>query len=149
MSEYKVEVKWTGGEDYQRMAKLTAESDNLPELVVVTPPEFKKGIPDFWSPEHLFVASAAICLFTTMMSISDGSKLNLVSLKVNGTGVLGKNENGKYVISRIDLYPVVEVLKESEVSKANKIIDKSERNCLISNSMTTEVVVHPDISVKQ
>jgi len=34
-------------------------------IEVATLPEFPKGIPGIWSPEHLFTAAVSSCLMTT------------------------------------------------------------------------------------
>lgn len=149
MSTYSLDIEWLPeeGVPYKRMARLSATPDGLPDITVVTPPEFKKGIPNHWNPEHLFVASSAACFFTTFLSISDASNLALASFRVSATGTLGKNADGQQAIITIDLHPVVKVQKDADVAKAEKIIQKAENNCLISNSMKTTVSVHPAVRV--
>ena len=53
-----------------------------PKIDVATPPEFPKGIPGVWTPEHLFVDSVNACLMSTFLAITDNSKLELSVLKV-------------------------------------------------------------------
>lgn len=48
--------------------------DSMPNCIeVATPPEFPKGIPGMWSPEHLFTAAVSGCLMTTFLSIAEKS----------------------------------------------------------------------------
>lgn len=145
MSEYTIELKWMPDPDaeYKRMAQLG--NDNLPQIVCVTPPEFKKGIPDHWSPEHLFVSSVVACFFTTFLAISDSSKLQLKELVINGVGTLDKDADGKEAITRIDLYPKIIIEAGEDVVKAKKIAEKTEVNCLIANSMKSEITMTPEI----
>ncbi|NMC05810.1 MAG: OsmC family protein [Candidatus Lokiarchaeota archaeon] len=147
MSEYKVEVEWLPdpASPYKRMARMGSAADKLPEVTCVTPPEFKKGIPNHWSPEHLFVSSCAACFFTTFTSISDSSALSLKTFKVKATGILAKDKAGKEAMTRIDLYPEIVVEKDADIEKAKRIAEKAEANCLIANSMKSEIVVHPAI----
>jgi organic hydroperoxide reductase OsmC/OhrA len=147
VSEYAIELKWLHDPDteYKRMAKLGNESENLPQIVCVTPPEFKKGIPDHWSPEHLFVSSVVACFFTTFLAISDSSKLQLKALAINGVGILDKDADGKEAITRIDLYPKIVIEAGEDVAKAKKIAEKTEINCLIANSMKSEITITPEI----
>jgi organic hydroperoxide reductase OsmC/OhrA len=147
MSEYKVEVEWLPdpASPYKRMARMGSATDKLPEVMCVTPPEFKKGIPNHWSPEHLFVSSVAGCFFTTFTAISDSSGVSLKSFKVKATGILAKDKNGKDAMTKVDLYPEITVEKDADVDKAKRVAEKTEANCLISNSMKTEVIIHPTI----
>ena len=49
---YNIFLKWNEGR------KGIMESPELPtKIEVATPPEFDKGIPGIWSPEHLYTAS--------------------------------------------------------------------------------------------
>jgi organic hydroperoxide reductase OsmC/OhrA len=150
MSEYKIELEWLPEDEtlYKRMAKVSGSpEDEIPEIVVVTPPEFKKGIPNHWSPEHLFVASLASCFFTTFLSMADTSNLPLLSFKLHATGTLDKDENGNSQITAIEVFPEIEVASENDQDKAEKLVGKVEANCLISNSMKSTVTVTPTISV--
>lgn len=54
---YKLSLNWKEGR------KGIISSDILPtKIEVATPPEFDKGVPGIWSPEHLFTAAALSCL---------------------------------------------------------------------------------------
>ena len=50
-------------------------------LEVATPPEFAKGMPGIWSPEHLLVAAVNSCLMTTFLAIAENSKLEFISFE--------------------------------------------------------------------
>ncbi|MEX2685038.1 MAG: OsmC family protein [Candidatus Sigynarchaeota archaeon] len=144
MSEYKVELEWLNdtANPYKRMARMGSTADKLPEIICVTPPEFKKGIANHWSPEHLFVSSCVACFFTTFMSISESSNLPVKSFKVGGMGILAKDKDGKSAMTKLDLYPEIVLEKDGDIEKAKKVAEKAEANCLIANSMKTEVIVH-------
>jgi organic hydroperoxide reductase OsmC/OhrA len=138
---YNVRIKWDEG----RTGTLSAET--LPDIKVATPPEFSKGVAGIWSPEHLFVSSAAICLMTTFLSIAENSSLPFSSFKCSAEGKLEKVD-GILMISEIVLKPEVIIPEEKYFEKAGRIIEKSEKMCLISNSMKTKIILSPDIKVK-
>ena len=117
------------------------------EFEVATPPEFTGGMPDIWSPEHLFVASVSSCLMTTFLAISEYSKLEYLELKVKATGKLEKVD-GKFMMSKVTLNPVLTIADESKRAKAERILHKSEAACLITNSVKSEVVMNPEIIIK-
>ncbi len=48
-------------------------------IEIATPPQFPKGIPGIWSPEHLFTASVSTCFMTTFLAVAENSKLEFKS----------------------------------------------------------------------
>ncbi len=135
---YNIDVIWNEG----RIGTLSAES--FPDIKVATPPEFPKGVPGIWSPEHLFVASVAICLMTTFVAIAENSSLAFTSFKCGATGKLEKVD-GNIMISEIELKPEIIIPEEKYTEKTGRIIEKSEKMCLISNSVKTKIILSPDI----
>jgi peroxiredoxin-like protein len=125
----------------------TLSSPTLSDIKVATPPEFPKGAPNIWSPEHLFVASANICLMTTFLAIAENSKFEFKSFKSEATGKLEKVD-GKFMISEIEFKPVVTITDESKREKAIRLIEKSEAACLISNSMKSKIILTPTIQIE-
>ena len=138
---YNTTVKWKEG----RVGELT--ETGFPVVEVATPPDFPKGVPNVWSPEHLYVASANICLLTTFLAIAENSKLDFKSFECIGTGKLEKVD-GILMFSKIVLKPVVIIGNEKEKDKALRIIEKSDKVCLITNSMKTKVILEPEIKIK-
>jgi peroxiredoxin-like protein len=116
-------------------------------IEVATPPEFPKGIPGIWSPEHLFTASVSSCLMTTFLAIAENSKLDFLSFKCASKGKL-EQVDGKYMMSEVLLQPVVVVREEKDIDKAIKVLEKSESNCLISNSIKAKIVMKPVVHVE-
>ncbi|MFO7444817.1 MAG: OsmC family protein [Ignavibacteriaceae bacterium] len=138
---YETTVKW----DKDRIGNISA--DGMPDVTVATPPEFPKGVPDIWSPEHLFVASVNICLMTTFLAIADNSNLQFKSFSSKAKGKLEKVD-GKFAISEIELNPSVTVTQEKDVERAKRIIDKAEQNCLISNSIKSKIILNPEVNLE-
>ncbi len=136
---YNTTVTWTEG----RVGTISEET--LPSITVATPPEFPKGVPNIWSPEHLFVAAANVCLMTTFLAIAENSNLRFSSYTSDATGKLEKVD-GKFMISEITLSPKIKLVNAADAEKAKKIIEKSEAHCLISNSMKTTILLQPEIS---
>jgi peroxiredoxin-like protein len=116
-------------------------------IEVATPPEFPQGIPHIWSPEHLFTASVSSCLMTTFLAIAENSKLDFIRFSCKSKGVLEKVE-GKFVMSEVILEPTVIIRNEKDRDRAERILQKSEVACLISNSIRSKVTMTPNISVQ-
>lgn len=141
LHNYTTTVTW----ENDRIGNLS--SPTLPDIKVATPPEFPKGAPNIWSPEHLFVASANICLMTTFLAIAENSKFEFKSFKSEATGKLEKVD-GKFMISEIEFKPVVTISDETKKEKAIRLIEKSEAACLISNSMKSKIILTPTIQIE-
>ena len=115
-------------------------------IEVATPPEFPKGIPGIWSPEHLFTAAVSSCLMTTFLSIAENSKLDFVSFACSSEGKLEQRE-GKFSMTEIHLHPIVTIKDEQDRERALRVLQKSEANCLISNSIKSIVTMTPVVEV--
>jgi peroxiredoxin-like protein len=138
---YEVKVAWKTG----RKGIMSSPVLN-DDLEVATPPEFPKGIPGIWSPEHLLVAAVNSCLMTTFLAIAENSNLNFVDFDSNADGKLEKVE-GKFMISEVTLMPVVTIAEEKDRERALRILEKSEAACLISNSVKCKIVFQPTIKL--
>ena len=140
-SYYEVALQWAGGRKGLVSSPVLNES-----IEVATPPEFPKGIPGIWSPEHLLVAAVDSCLMTTFLAVAENSGLEFVRFESKATGKLEKIE-GKYLISEIELAPRLAIKNEAQREKALKVLEKSEAACLISNSVKARILFRPEILV--
>lgn len=115
-------------------------------LEVATPPQFPKGMPGIWSPEHLYTAAISSCLMTTFLAIAENSKLDFVSFKCASSGKL-EQVDGKFRMTEVVLDPVVEITDPEQREKALRVLQKAEANCLISNSVTAKVSMNPVVEI--
>lgn len=138
---YNVNLKW------QTSRKGIITSPELPiSIEVATPPEFEGGIPNIWSPEHLFTASVVSCFMTTFLAISTYSKVDYTSFNCIAEGVLEKVD-GKYLMTKIILKAELVISNSGQLEKAKRVLEKSETACLISNSIKSEVILETNIIV--
>lgn len=143
---YNVDINW----NTERKGTLCS-----PELMknggscieVATPPEFPKGIPGIWSPEHLLIAAVNSCLMTTFLSIAENSKLEFVSFSCKSKGKLEQVE-GKFMISEIIMEPTVTLIDEKDREKTLRVLQKSEAACLISNSVKSKITMISNVVIK-
>ena len=130
---YNVNIKWN------KDRKGILSSNELPTTIeVATPPQFDKGIPDIWSPEHLYTASIVSCFMTTFLAIADFSELQFTDFECSSDGILEKDE-GRYFMKQVFINATVTLVSQKDIDKANRILIKSEKACLISNSTKTQV----------
>lgn len=117
------------------------------QIEVATPPDFPKGIAGIWSPEHLFVTAVNSCLMTTFFAVADNSKFEYLSFECNAVGIVDKVD-GKYMVTEIILKPKLVIPVTQHADKAKRIIEMTERACLISNSIKSKVTIESTVEVK-
>ncbi|MGB5994869.1 MAG: OsmC family protein [Candidatus Deferrimicrobiaceae bacterium] len=132
---YPTSVRWTGEK------KGTMTVTGKPSVEVATPPEFK-GHEGIWSPEDLFVASVNSCIMTTFLAFADRAGLGFEKFESEAEGLL-EFVDGKFLFTKIVVRPRVTLRSEEDKGKAEEILHKAERNCLVSNSIRTEIVLEP------
>lgn len=142
MYNYEVNLAWT------KERKGVISSPALQQSTeVATPPEFPKGIEGIWSPEHLFVAAIESCLMTTFLAVAENSKLEFESFSSHATGKLDKVE-GKFMMTEVLLQPTLVINNPEHQEKAKRVLEMSEKACLISNSVKSTIIFDPIIIVK-
>lgn len=122
---------------------LIASADKLPDLSVAPPAQFD-GPGDQWSPETLLMASIANCLILSFRAIAQAAQFNWSDIRCESEGVLDKVERKiqfTQVLSQIELTIPAGESKE----KAAALIEKSERACFISNSLSAQTQVKYEI----
>ncbi len=138
---YNVNLNWIK----DRKGKMASPELN-DTIEVATPPEFPNGIEGIWSPEHLLTASVVSCFMTTFLSIAENSKLEFTSFDCPAKGKLEQIE-GKFLMTEIILEPTLVITKESDKDRAERILQKSESACLISNSIKSKVTLITNIKL--
>ena len=138
---YDTEVEWKG----QRRASLRAPG--LPDLEVSTPPEFK-GEAGYWTPEHLFVAAAEVCLMATFIGIAENSKLHVEAYRSSARGHLEKVEGKGLVFTEIVISILITLESLEDRGRAERILEKAEKGCLVANSILSRLHVDATFSQK-
>ena len=141
--QYNVNVKWNEG----RVGELISPELNT-KIEVATPPQFPKGVEGIWSPEHLFTAAVNSCFMTTFLSIAENSNLEFKEFSCSATGLLDQVE-GKFLMTEVILNPILVITKEEDKEKALRVLEKSEKACLISNSINSKVTLNSTITVAE
>jgi organic hydroperoxide reductase OsmC/OhrA len=138
--------------NYQVRAKSTRlrsgviASDAVPKPICFSaPPEFQ-GEAGLWTPEHFFVASVVTCYVSTFSGMSDVSKLGFVSLEVDADGVLEKGAEG-WRFTEVCLRPTLKIAREEDRERANRLLEKAERSCLVARSISARVTMQSNVNV--
>lgn len=139
--QYNVNLKWNS----ERVGEVSSPELNS-KIEVATPPQFPKGVEGIWSPEHFFTAAVNSCFMTTFLAIAENSRLEFKEFNCNAVGVLDQVD-GKYLMTEVILNPTLLITKEEDKEKALRVLDKSEKACLISNSINSKVSLNPTVTL--
>ena len=147
--QYNVNIHW----DSDRKGIMCSPELTVPQrekgcIEVATPPQFPKGIPGIWSPEHLLTAAVSSCFMTTFLAIAENSKLNFKSLDCQAVGILDQVD-GKYLMTEVVLKPEITIADMKDHDRALRILQRTEMGCLISNSIKSKVSMVPSIKVHE
>ena len=133
---FEVQLNWQEG----RKGILTA-TDVKDTIRVATPPEFSGGVPDMWSPEHLFLSALSSCFMTTYLAIAEKSHLVISHYECNVIGQIALVE-GHLEFIAINLFPKIYVAVTNDIVKANEVLAKAYKHCIVANSIKPHLVHH-------
>ena len=122
----------------------TLSSPGVPELTTAPPLDFD-GPGDAWSPEQLLLAAVASCYVMTFRAIARASRLEFVSMSVEIEGFVDK-VNGVTRFSEIILHPRIGLPAGIDWTRVQRVLEKSERSCLVSASLDTPIRVEAEIA---
>ncbi len=142
--DYRLTLSGTG----VKTGRFSAGDGRLPPLEVASPPEFG-GPPTTWSPEDLFVAAISACLMTTFRAMADLSQLEVLAYADEASGRLARDEAGGYRMESVTLRPRVLIGDRDKVAKAHRLLEKAEKACLISRSVSAEVRMSASVDVPE
>lgn len=140
---YNVNLNWSS----DRKGEISSPELN-DKIEVATPPQFPNGIEGIWSPEHLLTAAVVSCFMTTFLSISENFKLEFESFDCVAKGKLEQIE-GRFLMTEVILEPTLVIAKQLDLAKAERVLQKSEAACLISNSIKSKVTLTPTIKIAE
>jgi peroxiredoxin-like protein len=125
--------------------KIALKADNLPQLVSAPPAEFG-GPGDEWSPEHLLVASVADCFVMTFRAVARASRLEWSNIESQAVGILDRVDRLTQFTS-FTVSVTLSVPAGVDPDKAQRMLEKSEAACLITNSLRADVHLETQIIV--
>jgi len=124
------------------------DGGDIPRTInFAAPPEFG-GEPGLWTPEHLLLGAVATCYVATFRAIAEASKLVCDHMEVFVEGRIEKQEGG-FRFTQIALRPSVRIEKEEDRERAERLIGKAERACLVSRSLSCEITVTAKIELQE
>lgn len=121
-----------------------AKSDATPSAIHFTAPPQFGGLEGRWSPEDLLLSAIAACFTTTFRALADYSKFHYSDLEVEVKGTVRKVESG-YQFAEIVICPAVTVLSAEDGAKADRLLEKANRLCLVSRALVLPQKFEPQV----
>ncbi len=124
---HEVDLRW----EADRQGTLSA--DHRPSLIGGPPTQFG-GRDDCWSPEHLLMAAAELCLMTTFLTLAKHDRIEIAGYHSHAKGTVDKTPEGtafSFIAVDVeirahakDLAAAADVLQRA---KAQSVVSKSLR----------------------
>lgn len=136
-------VEAAGGAD----GDVHLNSPRLPALLSASPAEFG-GPGDRWSPETLLVGAAADCFILTFRAVARASKLPWTAIHCDVKGTLDRIDRLTQ-FTQIAIHAHLVVPPGTDAASARRALEKTEHNCLISNSLKAAVHLEAEVVVSE
>ncbi len=133
------DVQLSGGPSgYARLS-----TPGVPDLRAAAPSDYD-GPGDAWSPEHLLLAAVQTCFLLTLRAIASASNVQFVALEIDAIGTVDR-QDGITRFTEIVLRPRLTVPAGADRERALRTLEKSEKACLVSASLSTPIRLEPEI----
>ena len=129
-------------DEYSATATSTANSlvnttiAGQPEITIAPPAGFG-GPGDIHSPEDLQVAAVASCFILSFKAIANASKLDWNSISVSTTGTLDMVDR-TVEFTEFATEATLELPSDTSREKAERLLEKAEQTCFITNSLKAD-----------
>ena len=135
---YRVVAWWASGKTG------LVKTDSAPNAIhFTTPPQFG-GIEGRWSPEDLLLSAVASCFTSTFHALAEYSSFRFTDLEVEVQGCVNKSDSG-YMFTEIVIRPTVKVSIEEDRTRADRLLEKSKRLCLVSRALAVSQKFEPRV----
>lgn len=118
------------------LGDVTLSSPGLPDLLSDGPREFG-GSGERWSPETMLSAAVADCFILTFRAVARAARFEWQGLECETEGTLERVE-GVTAFTRYVTRATLTVAPGADAAKARELLERSEKACLIANSLRGE-----------
>jgi organic hydroperoxide reductase OsmC/OhrA len=119
------------------------QASELPDIEIASPREFD-GPGDRWSPETLLAGALASCFLLTFKAVARASKLEWQSVYCAVDATLDRSDGAtRFTAFRTRVRLTVPA--SSDRALCERVLQKSERGCLIANSLNGERTLEMEI----
>lgn len=119
-------------------------SAGIPALRAAPPVDYG-GPGDAWTPEHLLLAAVQTCFLFTFRAVARAARVEFIALDVHAAGTVDRKD-GVTRFTAITLRAKVAVPAGTDRDRLLHALEKSERACLVSASLSTPIRLEPEIT---
>ena len=135
---FDVQLNWL-----EKNKGILSANDVKGTIYVATPVQFG-GEGQEWSPEHLLLSSVSSCFMTTFLVFAKKLGFTAAHIECEASGQI-ELVDGRFQFTQIDFFPKITVTEKELESKAGKALEKTQKYCLISNSLKCPVNYHSEV----
>jgi organic hydroperoxide reductase OsmC/OhrA len=96
------------------------------------------------NPEQLVVLAASSCQLLSFLAVAARARLDVVAYHDDAIGEMPEDDD-PVRITRITLRPRITVRGDVPDARVLHLVEVGHRECYIANSLTTDVVIEPEI----
>jgi organic hydroperoxide reductase OsmC/OhrA len=146
---YTVSSRWRGAtgagyEAYDRSHEVEATPGGV-TLAVSGDPAFR-GDATLLNPEQLLMMAASSCQLLSFLAVAARARIDVIEYRDDAEGEMPE-DHPPMRITRITLRPQIVVREDVSEARVRHLVEVAHRECFIANSLTTDVVVEPEISI--
>jgi peroxiredoxin-like protein len=123
-------------------------SNGLAPVLRMAPPVEYDGPGDAWTPEHLLLAAVQACFLFTLRAVARAARIELVHVDVAASGTVDRRD-GVTRFTDIVLCPTVTLAVGTDRDRIDRVLEKAEKACLVSASLSTPVRLRAAIVEQQ
>jgi organic hydroperoxide reductase OsmC/OhrA len=144
---YSATLDWEGStavgyDHYDRIHAATVAPASI-TLDLTADPAFR-GDATHLNPEQLLVLAASSCQLLSFLAATARARIDVVAYHDVADGEMPEGERPMRV-TRITLHPRITVRGDVGDERVLHLVDVAHRECYIANSVTTEIVIEPEI----
>jgi peroxiredoxin-like protein len=136
---HRYEVRLAGGPTGYASLSLAGAPD-----IIAAPPADFGGPGDAWGPEHLLLAAVQACFLFTLRAVAQASRVTFTALELKAEGTVDRAD-GALRVTEIVLRPRVTVAPGTDRARVLRVLEKSEKACLVSASLATPIRLEPEL----
>ena len=126
---------------------------NGPEMDFSAPPD-AHGYAGVFTPEDAFVAAANTCVMLMFIWATERFKLKLLSYECRTEGTKLIELDRTEIFTRLHFHPVIRVAAGGEPvavveSRVRRALQVAQKYSLVANSVKSEIVVEPKITIEE
>lgn len=125
---------------------VSVHADNKESLLTGPPVEFG-GSGLEWSPEELLLSAVADCYLLSFKAIAKAMRFDWCEIRCEVQGTLDKLDRTMQ-FTAIKIMVVLTLDQQENVKKAQRLLEKAESLCLITNSLKVEPELETTVEVK-